>query len=157
MPKAQMPKILTRQSRLGRLPAFAESPVRKGGVGCEKGIHRSLGEGGSASAGSAEDVKMPRAAARGGMARGDRGVARKGEAGWLRRSSAWLRHRCPARERGELQFNLGTSGHALANVTCVRLSTKSTLQSNGLLSRSIPPPGAPLTGLRKSTSSSQPV
>jgi len=58
-----------------RLPAFAESPVRKGGDECEKGIHRSLltaiasaaavGEGGSASAGSAEDVKMPRAAARG--------------------------------------------------------------------------------------------
>jgi hypothetical protein len=57
------------------LPAFAESPVRKGGDECEKGIHRSLltaiasaaavGEGGSASAGSAEDVKMPRAAARG--------------------------------------------------------------------------------------------
>jgi hypothetical protein len=51
------------------LPAFAESPVRKGGDECEKGIHRSLltaiasaaavGEGGSASAGSAEDVKMP--------------------------------------------------------------------------------------------------
>ena len=41
-------------------------------------------------------------AARGGMATGDRGVARKGEDGWLRRSSAWLRHRCPARERGEL-------------------------------------------------------
>jgi len=35
------------------LPAFAESPVRKGGDECEKGIHRSLGEGGSASAGSA--------------------------------------------------------------------------------------------------------
>jgi hypothetical protein len=57
------------------LPAFAESPIRKGGDECEKGIHRSLltaiasaaavGEGGSASAGSAEDVKMPRAAARG--------------------------------------------------------------------------------------------
>jgi len=57
------------------LPAFAESPVRKGGDECEKGIHRSLltaiasaaavGEGGSASAGSAEDVKMARAAARG--------------------------------------------------------------------------------------------
>jgi hypothetical protein len=29
------------------LPAFAESPVRKGGDECEKGIHRSLGEGGS--------------------------------------------------------------------------------------------------------------
>jgi len=60
---------------MGDLPAFAESPVRKGGDECEKGIHRSLltaiasaaavGEGGSASAGSAEDVKMPRAAARG--------------------------------------------------------------------------------------------
>jgi len=47
------------------LPAFAESPVRKGGDECEKGIHRSLGEGGSASAGSAEEVKMPRAGARG--------------------------------------------------------------------------------------------
>ena len=57
------------------LPAFAESPVRKGGDECEKGIHRSLltaiasaagvGEGGYASAGSTEDVKMPRAAARG--------------------------------------------------------------------------------------------
>ena len=47
------------------LPAYAESPVRKGGDECEKGIHRSLGEGGSASAGFAEDVKMPRAAARG--------------------------------------------------------------------------------------------
>ena len=53
------------------LPAFAESPVRKGGDECEKGIHRSLltaiasaagvGETGSASAGSAEDVEMPRA------------------------------------------------------------------------------------------------
>jgi len=57
------------------LPAFAESPVRKGGDECAKGIRRSLltaiasaagvGEGGSASAGSAEDVKIPRAAARG--------------------------------------------------------------------------------------------
>jgi len=47
------------------LPAFAESPLRKGKDECEKGIHRSLGKGGSASAGSAEDVKMPRAAARG--------------------------------------------------------------------------------------------
>jgi len=47
------------------LPAFAESPVRKGGDECEKGIRHSLGEGGSASAGSAEDVKMPRAEARG--------------------------------------------------------------------------------------------
>jgi hypothetical protein len=47
------------------LPAFAESPVRKGGDECEKGIHHSLGEGGSASAGSAEDVKMPRVEARG--------------------------------------------------------------------------------------------
>ena len=57
------------------LPAFAESPVRNGGDECEKDIHRSLltaialaagvGEGGAASAGSAEDVKMPRAAARG--------------------------------------------------------------------------------------------
>jgi hypothetical protein len=45
------------------LPAFAESPVWKGGDECEKGIHRSLGEGGSAWAGFAEDVKMPRAAA----------------------------------------------------------------------------------------------
>ncbi len=59
------------------LPAFAESPVRKGGDECEKGIHRSLGEGGSASAGSAEEVKMPRApvlrssaTAEGGAARG---------------------------------------------------------------------------------------
>jgi hypothetical protein len=59
------------------LPAFAESPVRKGGDECEKGIHRSLGEGGSASAGSAEDVKMARApvlrrsaTAEGGAARG---------------------------------------------------------------------------------------
>jgi len=62
------------------LPAFAESPVRKGGDECEKGIHRSLltaiasaagvGEGGSASAGSAEDVKMPCAAARGASLRG---------------------------------------------------------------------------------------
>jgi len=78
MPKAQMPKKVTWQSRLGRLPAFAESPVRKGGGECEKGIHRSLltaiasaagvGEGGSASAGSAEDVKMPPVAARGGSA-----------------------------------------------------------------------------------------
>jgi hypothetical protein len=81
MPKAQMPRILTRQSRLGRLPAFAESPARKGGDECEKGIHRSLGEGGSASAGSAEDVKMPPAAARGGMATGDRGVARRAKTG----------------------------------------------------------------------------
>ncbi len=47
------------------LPAFAESPVRKVGDECEKGIHRSLGEGGSASAGYAEEVKMPGAAARG--------------------------------------------------------------------------------------------
>ena len=39
------------------LPAFAESPVRKGGDECEKGILRSYGEGGSASANSAEDVK----------------------------------------------------------------------------------------------------
>ena len=69
------------------LPAFAESPVRKGGDECEKGIHRSLltaiasatgvGEGGSASAGSAKDVKMPRApvlrsraTAEGGASRG---------------------------------------------------------------------------------------
>ena len=69
------------------LPAFAESPVRKGEDECEKDIHRSLltaiasaagvGEGGSASAGSAEDVKMPRApvlrssaTAEGGAARG---------------------------------------------------------------------------------------
>jgi len=44
------------------LPAFAEGPVRKGGDECEKGVHRSLGDGGSASAGSAEDVKMRRAA-----------------------------------------------------------------------------------------------
>jgi len=61
------------------LPAFAESPVRNGGYECEKGIHRSLltaiasaagvGEGGSASAGSAEDVKMLRAAARGASLR----------------------------------------------------------------------------------------
>jgi len=51
--------------QLGSLPAFAESPVRKGGDECEKGIRHSLGEGGSASAGSAEDVKMPRAEARG--------------------------------------------------------------------------------------------
>jgi len=50
---------------LSSLPAFAESPVRKGGDECEKGIRHSLGEGGSASAGSAEDVKMPRAEARG--------------------------------------------------------------------------------------------
>jgi len=47
------------------LPAFAESPVRKGGDECEKGIHRSLGKGGSASADSAEDVKMPREETRG--------------------------------------------------------------------------------------------
>jgi hypothetical protein len=35
---------------------------------------------------------------------GDRRPRRspQGEDGWLRRSSAWLRHRCPARERGEL-------------------------------------------------------
>jgi len=61
------------------LPAFAESPVRNGGDECEKDIHRSLltaiasaagvGEGGAASAGSAEDVKMPRAAARGASLR----------------------------------------------------------------------------------------
>ena len=51
------------------LPAFVESPVRNGGDECEKGIHRSLGEGGSASAGSAEDVKIPRAAARGASLR----------------------------------------------------------------------------------------
>ena len=44
------------------LPAFAESPVRKGGNKCEKDVHRSLGDGGSASAGCAEDVKMRRAA-----------------------------------------------------------------------------------------------
>jgi len=42
------------------LPVFAESPVLKGGDECEKGIRRNLGEGGSASAGSAEDVKIPR-------------------------------------------------------------------------------------------------
>ena len=56
------------------LPAFAESPVRKGGDECEKGIHRSLltaiasaagvGEGGSASAGYAVP-QVPRAPARG--------------------------------------------------------------------------------------------
>jgi hypothetical protein len=47
------------------LPAFAESPARKGGDECEKGIRHSFGEGGSASAGSAEDVKMPRGLPRG--------------------------------------------------------------------------------------------
>jgi len=47
------------------LPAFAESPVWKGGDECEKGIRRNLGEGGSVSAGSAEDVKMPRVETRG--------------------------------------------------------------------------------------------
>jgi len=47
------------------LPAFAESPVRKGGDECEKGIRSNLGEGGSASTGSSEDVKMPRVETRG--------------------------------------------------------------------------------------------
>jgi hypothetical protein len=47
------------------LPAFAESPARKGDDECEKGIRHSFGEGGSASAGSAEDVKMPRGLPRG--------------------------------------------------------------------------------------------
>ena len=46
------------------LPAFAESPARNGGDECEKVIHRSLGGGGSASAGFAENVKMPREGAR---------------------------------------------------------------------------------------------
>ncbi len=68
------------------LPAFAESPVRKDGDECEKGIRRSsrmpknlpactkrfskrrfreqVSEGGYASAGFAEAVKMPRAEAR---------------------------------------------------------------------------------------------
>ena len=60
--------------KLTRLPAFAKRPVQMGGDECEKHIHRSLmtaiasaaavSEGRSASAGSAEDVKMPRAAAR---------------------------------------------------------------------------------------------
>ena len=72
---------------LNDLPAFAECPVRKDGDECEKGIHRSsplpealpaypkgfdegrFGEyvsvGGYASPGIAEDVKMPRAEARG--------------------------------------------------------------------------------------------
>jgi hypothetical protein len=53
-----------------RLPAFAESPVRKGGDECEKGIRHSpersrRGKGGFASAGSAEDVKMPHGLPRG--------------------------------------------------------------------------------------------
>ncbi len=45
------------------LPAFAESPIRKSGDECEKGIRR-VGGGGSASAGSAEGVKMPGAVAK---------------------------------------------------------------------------------------------
>ena len=44
----------------GLLPAFAESPFWKGGNECEKNIRHSLGGGGYASAGSAEDVKMTR-------------------------------------------------------------------------------------------------
>ena len=73
------------------LPAFAVCHVRKDGDECEKGIHRSsclpgglpaypkrfdegrFGEyvsvGGYASAGFAEDVKMPRAEARGASLR----------------------------------------------------------------------------------------
>ena len=47
------------------LPAFAESPDRKGGDECEKGIRRNICEGGSASAGSPEDVKMPHLEKRG--------------------------------------------------------------------------------------------
>jgi hypothetical protein len=69
------------------LPAFAECPVLKDGDECEKGIRRSsrlpknsptctkhfgegrfddqISEGGYASAGFAEAVKMPRAEARG--------------------------------------------------------------------------------------------
>jgi hypothetical protein len=39
--------------------------MEKGADQCEKAIHRSLGEGASASAGSAEDVKMPGPEARG--------------------------------------------------------------------------------------------
>jgi len=50
-------------------------------------------------------ARMPRAEARGGMAIGDRDVPRRGKSGWLRRSSAWLSHRCPARKRGELHFS----------------------------------------------------
>ena len=53
-----------------------------------------------------------------GMATGGRGVARRAPVlrsnpiygGWkdgrLRRSSAWLRHRCPARKRGELHLRI---------------------------------------------------
>ena len=74
-------------SNLYPLPAFAECPVRKDGDECEKGIRRSsrmpkdlpactkrfskgrfgeqVSEGGYASAGFAEAVKMPRAEARG--------------------------------------------------------------------------------------------
>ena len=37
-----------------------------------------------------------------GMATGDRGVAHRAKPGWLRRSSVWLCHRCPARKRGVL-------------------------------------------------------
>jgi hypothetical protein len=69
------------------LPAFAECPIREDGDECEKGIRRSsrlsknlpgctehfdegkfgeqVSEGGYASAGFAEAVKMPRAEARG--------------------------------------------------------------------------------------------
>ena len=50
--------------KLTRLPAFAESPVQVGGDECDKGIHRGLGESRFASAGFAEDVKMPCAVAR---------------------------------------------------------------------------------------------
>ena len=51
-------------------------------------------------------ARMPRAEARGGMAIGDRDVPRRGKSGWLRRSSAWLSHRCPARKRGELHLDV---------------------------------------------------
>ncbi len=37
----------------------------------------------------------------------------QGEAGWLRRSSAWLCHRCPARKRGELHCCGSGNRHAL--------------------------------------------
>ena len=45
------------------LPSFAESPIHKSGDECEKGIRR-VGGGESASAGSAEGVKMPGAVAK---------------------------------------------------------------------------------------------
>jgi hypothetical protein len=43
------------------LLAFAENHAREGEDECEKGIYRDLGKDRSASAGSAEGVKMPRA------------------------------------------------------------------------------------------------